>query len=381
MSTINTQNELATRQGGDLAPGSVVVNRRIVLKGNPSGEPKPSDFEMVTEEVPAIADGQMLLRTKWLTLDPYMRGLDASGPMNNERNVGSTIVGGTVSEVVHSRARGWSEGDLVVGYYGWQEYSVGTPEDLQWGNKAMPIEKWNGSLGPASTALGILGMTGYTAYAGLLNVATVKAAETVVVSAASGAVGQVVGQLAKIYGCRVVGIAGGPRKCAYCVDELGFDACIDYKAGDLPNALAAAVPNGIDVYFENVGGEVLEAVIPLLNPGCRVPVAGWVSQYNIPSNNALWEQQLATPLQRLREVGLKDLGKNGATEGFRFFMFMELAARQPDAGEALRTMSGWIKEGKLKYRESVTHGLDGSVDAFIGMLRGENFGKTMVQVS
>jgi NADPH-dependent curcumin reductase CurA len=361
--------------------GADVANRRIVLKTIPVGEPKPSDFEVVKEQVPPIADGQMLLRTKWLTLDPYMRGLDASGPMNNEGSIGSTIVGGTVSEVLESRASGWSEGDLVVGYYGWREYSVGTPEDLQWGNKAMPIEKWDGSLGPPSTALGILGMTGYAAYAGLLNVATVKTGETVVVSAASGAVGQVVGQLAKIQGCRVVGIAGGPRKCAFCVDELGFDACIDYKAGDLSTALAAAVPDGIDVYFESVGGEVLEAVIPLLNPGCRVPVAGWVSQYNTPSNNAPWEQQQATPLQRLREVGLNELGDEGSTEGFRFFHFNELAARQPDASEALRTMSGWIKEGKLKYRESITHGLDSSVDAFIGMLRGENFGKTMVQIS
>ena len=144
-------------------------------------------------------------------------------------------------------------------------------------------------------------------------------------SAASGAVGQVVGQLAKIHGCRAVGIAGGPRKCAYVVDELGFDACIDYKAGDLPTALAAAVPDGIDVYFENVGGEVLEAVIPLLNPGCRVPVAGWVSQYNLARNNAPWEQQQATPLQRLREAGLKDLGEASSTEGFRFFHFFELA--------------------------------------------------------
>ncbi len=353
--------------------GGAVVNRRIVLKRNPQGEPRPSDFETVTEEVPSIEEGQMLLRTRWLTLDPYMR----SGPMNKEENVGSTMVGGTVSEVVESRASGWSQGDLVVGYYGWQEYSIGTPEDVQWGNKDMPIEKWDGSLGPASTALGTLGMTGYAAYPGLLNVATVKAGETVVVSAASGAVGQVVGQLATIHGARAVGIAGGPRKCAYCVDELGFDACIDYKAGDLPTALAAAVPDGIDVYFENVGGEVLEAVIPLLNAGCRVPLCGWVSQYN----NAPGQQQPPTPLQRLREEGLKVLGKAGSTEGFAFFGFTQLSARQPEAGDALRTMSGWIKEGKLKYRESVSQGLDSCVDAFIGMLRGENFGKTMVQIS
>ena len=381
MNSITTSQASLRTEDQDRALGRGVVNRRVVLKRIPEGEPKPSDFAMVTEELPAIADGQMLLRTKWLTLDPYMRGLDASGPMNNEESIGATLVGGTLSEVVRSRASGWSEGDLVVGYYGWQEYSVGTPQDVQWGNAAMPIEKWDLSLGPPATALGILGMTGYTAYVGLLNVATIDRDETVVVSAASGAVGQVVGQLAKIHGCRVVGIAGGPRKCTYCVDELGFDACIDYKAGDLRAALAAAVPDGIDVYFENVGGEVLEAVIPLLKPRCRVPVCGWVSQYNAPGNNVPWEQQQTTPLQRLREAGLKELGKEGSTAGFRFFHFMELAARQPDAGESLRTMSGWIKEGKLKHRESVTQGLDSSVEAFIGMLRGQNFGKTMVQVS
>ena len=187
MNSVQTRKGLAIEPVEDGARGGAVVNRRIVLKRNPEGEPKPSDFEVVTEEVPPVAEGQMLLRTKWLTLDPYLRGLDASGPMNNERSVGSTIVGGTVSEVVASRARAWNEGDLVVGYYGWQEYNVGTPEDLQWGNEAMPIEKWDGSLGPPSTALGILGMTGYAAYAGLLNVATIKAGETVVVSAASGA--------------------------------------------------------------------------------------------------------------------------------------------------------------------------------------------------
>jgi len=349
-----------------------VLNRRIVLKRNPQGEPKLSDFEMLSEEVAPTKEGQMLLRTKWLTLDPYMR----SGPMNKEENVGFTMVGGTLSEVVESRTSQWSVGDLVVGYYGWQEYSVGTPEDIQWGNEGMPIEKWDGSLGPASTSLGVLGMTGYTAYQGLLNVAKVKAGETVVVSAASGAVGQIVGQLAKIHGARAIGVAGGPQKCAYCVDELGFDTCIDYKVGDLPSALAAAVPDGIDIYFENVGGDVLEAVIPLLNPGCRVPICGFVSYYNIPA-----DQQPATPLQRLREEGLKVLGKNGSTEGYAFFAFSQLSAKHPAAGEALQTLSGWIKEGKLKYRESVTEGLDSCAEAFIGMLRGKNFGKTIVHIS
>jgi len=349
-----------------------VTNRKIVLKSNPHGEPKQSDFELIVEEIPPIEDGQMLLRTRWLTLDPYMR----SGPMNQPGNIGKTVAGGTVSEVVESKAGGWQEGDLVVGYYGWQEYSIGSADDVQWNNEGMPIEKWDNSLGPASTALGILGMTGYTAYQGLLNVAKVNAGDTVVVSAASGAVGQVVGQLAKIYGARAVGIAGGPEKCATCTDEFGFDACVDYKAGDLPAALAAAAPDGIDVYFENVGGEVLEAVIPLLNKGSRVPVCGFVAHYN-----NLPDEQPPTPLQRLRAEGLKVLGKDGSAEGFSFISFAQLAATHPDAEEALKTLSGWIKEGKLRYRESITDGLENSVGAFIGMLRGENLGKTMVKIS
>lgn len=348
-----------------------VVNRKIVLSRTPRGEPQPSDFEMVTENIAPPEEGQMLLRTKWITLDPYMR----SGFMNAAENVGKTMIGGTVSEVVESRASQWKTGDLVVGYYGWQEYSIGTPDDIQWNNQGMPVQKWDGSLGPASTALGILGMTGYTAYEGLLNVAKVKAGETVVVGAASGAVGQVVGQLAKIHGARAVGIAGGPVKCAFCIDQLGFDACLDYKAGNLNDALAEAVPGGIDIYFENVGGDVLEAVIPLLNSGARVPICGFVAHYNLTP-----EQQRPTPLQRLRAEGLKVLGKDGSTEGYAFFAFAQLSAKHPHAEKALQTLSGWIKDGRLKYRESVSEGLDSCVGAFIGMLRGENFGKTMVQV-
>jgi hypothetical protein len=351
---------------------NTVVNRKVIMKKVPDGIPKPSDFEIVAEEISSIKDGEMLLKTKWLTLDPYMR----SGFMNKEEFLDKTAIGGTLSEVVESKASGWSPGDLVVGYYGWQEYSIGTADDIQWNNEGMPIEKWDGSLGPESTSLGILGMTGYTAYQGLLNVAKVKEGDTVVVSAASGAVGQVVGQLAKIRGAKAVGIAGGPEKCAYCVDELGFDACVDYKAGDLPAALADAVPDGIDIYFENVGGDVLEAVIPLLNEGSRIPICGFVSQYNnVPGKPS------STPLKRLKEEGFKVLGKEGSAEGFAFFAFSQLSAKHPDAGEALRTLSLWINDGKLKYRESITEGLDSSVDAFIGMLQGKNFGKTMVKIS
>lgn len=353
---------------------SQTINRRVVLKSVPDGEPKPSDFELVTNEIPTIADGQMLLRTEWLSLDPYMRtgeGMKAPGA------VGRTLIGGTVSEVLESKVPGWTPGDRVVGYYGWQEYAVGTPNDVQWGIKHWPIEKWDPSLGEASTALGTLGMTGYTAYLGLLKVAQPKSGETVVVSAASGAVGSVVGQIAKIKGCRVVGIAGGPKKCMYCVNDLGFDACVDYKKDDFPQALAAAVPEGVDVYFENVGGDVLEAVIPLLNKGCRVPICGFISQYN-SANGRTSQKHPKTPLQRLKEVGLPVLGKNGSTSGYTFFGFMQFV---PDFPDVLRDLSQWVKEGKLKVHESVTHGLDSSIDAFIGMLRGENFGKTLVKIS
>jgi NADPH-dependent curcumin reductase CurA len=197
-----------------------------------------------------------------------------------------------------------------------------------------------------------------------------------VVSAASGAVGQVVGQLAKIHGARAVGIAGGSEKCAWCVDELGFDACVDYKAGYLPRDLAKAAPDGVDIYFENVGGDVLEAVIPLLNEGCRVPICGFIAHYNLTE-----QERRPTPLQRLREIGLPVLGKDGSESGFAFFAFSQLSAQHPAAENALQEISGWIKSGQLKYRESVSDGIESCVPAFIGMLGGANFGKAMVKVS
>tara|TARA_B100000676_G_scaffold296801_1_gene337580 strand:+ start:2028 stop:3086 length:1059 start_codon:yes stop_codon:yes gene_type:complete len=349
-----------------------ITNRKVVMVRVPNGTPEPDDFELVSEPVPEPGEGEMLLRTRWLTLDPYMR----SGFMAQAENLGATVIGGTVSEVVSSRCDGWSEGDLVVGYYGWQEYSIARADDVQWNNPGMPLEKWDGSLGPASTALGILGMTGYTAYEGLLNQARVREGDTVVVSAASGAVGQVVGQLAKIRGARAIGIAGGPEKCAWCVDEVGFDACVDYKAGNLHADLAAAAPDGVDIYFENVGGDVLEAVIPLLNEGARVPICGFIAHYNLTE-----EERRPTPLQRLRQEGLPVLGKDGSESGFAFFAFSQLSAKHPDAENALREMSDWIKAGRLKYRESVTEGIESCVPSFIGMLGGANFGKTMVKVS
>lgn len=354
-----------------ITSGSEGVNsRRIVVKQVPTGLPSHADFDVVKETLPPIKDGEMLLRTKWLTVDPYMRSPEGMG---NPKAVGKTMLGGSVSEVVQSKAIGWNEGDLCVGYYGWQEHCIANPsKDTQF-HGSLPVEKWSLSLGPASTALGVLGMTGYTAYFGLLEVGQPKAGETVVVSAASGAVGQVVGQIAKIKGCRVVGIAGGPKKCSYCVDELGFDACIDYKAPNLKENLAASVPNGIDVYFENVGGDVLDAVVPLLNQDCRVPICGFVSQYN-----SFGTDTVRIPMQVLTEAGHSPM-KRGMKSGFRMF-FWSHPDFLPKCGEALKTMSTWIKEGKLKHRESVTEGgLDSMVDAFAGMLKGENFGKAVVK--
>lgn len=347
------------------------VNRRMVLKRQPVGDPADSDFELVSEPLPPLQEGQMLLQARYVSLDPYVRTIEGMSP----KHLGRTVIGGTVSEVVRSRAQGWAPGDLVVGYYGWQEYCVANATDVQWHRPGYDIQKWDPALGDAKAALGILGMTGYTAYFGLLEVGKPRAGDTVVVSAASGAVGAVVGQLAKLHGCRVVGVAGGPKKCAYCVEELGFEACLDYKAPGLPAALAAAVPSGIDIYFENVGGDVLEAVLPLLNKGCRVPVCGFVSQYNDTG------APRPPPTKRLAQRGIPRLSKTGgdpAAGGFRFFAFAEWVPQMP---EAQRQLAQWLREGKLRERQSVSEGLENCPAAFRGMLRGENFGKTLVKLS
>eukprot|EP00929_Paragymnodinium_shiwhaense_P060333 TRINITY_DN30144_c0_g1_i2.p1 TRINITY_DN30144_c0_g1~~TRINITY_DN30144_c0_g1_i2.p1 ORF type:complete len:380 (-),score=83.73 TRINITY_DN30144_c0_g1_i2:129-1268(-) len=343
------------------------MNRKLVVKSIPEGLPTAADFELVSESLRQIGDGEMLLRTRWLTVDPYMRTHEGMG---NPKAIGRTMGGGSVAEVIESRAAGWNAGDLVVGYYGWQEYCIAKPTDVQFRNKQVPIEKWDRSLGPESTALGVLGMTGYTAYFGLLEVGRPQSGETVVVSAASGAVGQVVGQIAKIKGCRVVGIAGGKQKCDFCINELGFDECVDYKAPTFRESLKHACPKGVDVYFENVGGEVLDAVIPLLKPDCRVPICGFVSQYN----NA--EQKL--PWERLREAGFRP--QKDSVGNFKFFFWSD-PAYLPRLGETLRTLAGWVKDGKLKYRETVSHGLETIIDTFVDVLQGRNFGKALVKLA
>jgi NADPH-dependent curcumin reductase len=330
-----------------------VTNRRIVLKQRPVGAPRPDDFELIESPAPRPAEGQVLCRTIYLSLDPYMRGR-ISGVKSYTRGVdpGELMVGGTVSEVVESRHPGFARGDLVAGRDGWQAYGV---------SDGAGVRKLDPKQAPISTALGVLGMPGMTAYVGLLDFARPKRGETVVVSAASGAVGSVVGQIAKLEGCRAVGIAGGTSKCDYVVSELGFDACVDYKAGDLSAALSKACPDGVDVYFDNVGGEILEAVLRLVNPHARVPLCGLISQYNAaqPPPGPNWGVLL---VNRVMVKG---------------FIVSDHLDRMPDF---LRDCGAWLREGRLKYREDVVVGLDNAPSAFIGLLEGKNFGKLIVKV-
>jgi NADPH-dependent curcumin reductase CurA len=327
--------------------------RRIVLRSRPVGAPKPTDFSLVETPVPAVGDGEILTRTIYLSLDPYMRGR-ISGVKSYAKGVdpGELMVGGTVGEVLESKHPGLEPGDLVQGYDGWQTHGV---------SKGAGVRRLDPAQAPISTALGVLGMPGMTAYVGLLDIGQPKPGQTVVVSAASGAVGAVVGQLAKIHGCRVVGIAGGPDKCAYVEKELGFDACVDYKGGDLVAKLQAACPKGIDVDFENVGGEVLAAVLKLINPFARIPLCGLVSQYNATEMPAgpNWSVLL---VNRVLVKG---------------FIVSDHLDRLP---AFLADVGRWVREGRIKYREDVVEGLEHAPHAFIGLLQGKNFGKLLVKV-
>jgi NADPH-dependent curcumin reductase len=336
-----------------------MTNRRVLLKSRPVGEPQVTDFELVEAPLPSPADGEILCRTIWLSLDPYMRGR-----MNDVKSyatpveLGQVMVGGTVSEVVESRHPDFRAGEFVLGYGGWQSYHVARA-----GASPGPFGplKLDPSMAPISTALGVLGMPGMTAYVGLLDLGQPKPGETVVVSAAAGAVGSIVGQLAKIKGCRAVGIAGSQAKCDYVVKELGFDACVSYRAPDLFAALKQACPAGIDVYFENVGGDVLKTVLRLVNPFARIPLCGLVSQYNATE---------PPPGPNLGPV----LVNRVTVRGF-------IVSDHGDRLQAFLTdTSGWLRSGRLKYREDVAEGLDAAPRAFVGLLRGANLGKMLVQV-
>ena len=338
---------------------STRINRQIVLHSRPDGFPSEADFRLVEGPAPEPAAGEMLVRTIYLSLDPYMRGRMNAGPSYAAPvELGDVMTGGTVGQVVASRNDGFAEGDLVLAGAGWQEYGL---------SDGRGVRKLDPAAAPISTALGVLGMPGLTAYVGLLEVGGLKDGDVVVVSAASGAVGAVVGQIAKIRGHRVVGVAGAQKKCDYVVDELGFDACVSHRSDTLAGDLKAACPDGIDLYFENVGGKVFDAVLPQLNPFARVPVCGRIASYNATS--------LPDGPDRVPQLMGLALVRRLMIRGFIVFDHTHL---EPDF---IRDVGGWIRSGALKYREDVVDGLDNAVGAFLGLLRGENFGKLLVRVS
>jgi NADPH-dependent curcumin reductase CurA len=336
------------------------INRQVRLASRPVGAPTAANFHIATSSVPSAGPGQVLLRTVLLSLDPYMRGrMSDAASYAAPVAIGATMVGATVCRVESSHHADYAVGDWVLAYTGWQDYAV---------SDGTGLTKLDPKLAPPSYALGVLGMPGFTAYMGLLDIGAPKAGETVVVAAATGAVGSVVGQIAKLKGCRVVGIAGGAQKCASAVEDLGFDACIDHHSPDLPALLAAACPNGIDVYFENVGGKVFDAVLPLLNSAARVPVCGLIANYNAttlpdgPDRSPLLMRTLLT--KRIRMQG--------------FIIFDDYGHRYP---EFAKDMGQWLQQGKVTFREDIVDGLENAPQAFIGLLEGKNFGKLIVRVA
>jgi NADPH-dependent curcumin reductase CurA len=334
-------------------------NRRILLAARPKGAPKESDFRLVEDPVPAPGPGQMLLQTLYLSLDPYMRGRMNAGPSYAPAvEVGQAMVGGTVSRVESSNLGQFQVGDIVEAYTGWQDYAL---------SDGRGVRKLDPNLAPVTTALGVLGMPGMTAWTGLMNIGQPKTGETVVVAAASGAVGSVVGQLAKVKGCRTVGIAGGEQKCRYVVEELGLDACVDHRGADLAEALNAACPKGIDVYFENVGGPVFGAVLPLLNAFARVPVCGLIAHYN--------DTRPPDGPDRLPWLMTQVLVKRLT---FRGFIVSDFIRQQADF---LAEVGPLVREGRIKYREHIIDDLEDAPRGLIGLLRGENLGKTIVRVA
>ena len=336
------------------------INRRILLDRRPSGAPTAEDFRLDERDIVPPTAGQVLTQTLYLSLDPYMRGRMSDAPSYAPPvGLGDVMVGGTVSRVIASEHRDFQTNDLVLGFAGWQQYHLSDGKDLT---------KLDASIPHASLALGVLGMPGFTAYMGLLDIGQPRPDETVVVAAASGAVGSVVGQIARLKGSRAVGVACGIDKCRYVVEQLGFDACIDHCAADFAAQLAAACPKGVDVYFESVGGAVFDAVVPLLNVSARVPVCGLIASYNSTS-----------PPPGPDRLGLlmgTILRKRVTLRGFIIF---EDYGRHFD--DFFAQMSAWVKDGKIKYREDVIDGLGNAPQAFIGLLEGKNFGKLIVRVA
>ena len=333
------------------------TNRAWVLRRRPSGAPSTQDFELRETALPEPQPGQVLTRTLWLSIDPYMRGRLSDRPSYAPSvGIGEVMTGESVGQVIASADPGFAPGDYVVGTRGWQTHALARAAHL------VKLPASGPGQPPLSTYLGVLGMPGTTAFSGMTDIGKPKAAETVVISAAAGAVGSVAGQLAKRAGARVVGIAGGPEKCLYVQENLGFDACIDHRADDLDAALAETCPNGVDVYFENVGGAVQEAVFAVLAPFARVVMCGMVSQYN------------AAAFPQGPNLGFV-VGKRVLIQGM-------IVSDKPERFAEWRALAApWVREGSLVYREDVHEGLENAPAALASMLRGGNFGKCIVRVA
>jgi len=330
------------------------MSRRVTLAARPEGFPNESDFALDEVEVPSPQVGEVLVRARFLSVDPYQRGrMSTARSYARSLELGDVITSQTLGEVVESRDEHYREGDLVVGQLGWQEYAVARGGSLR---------KVHPGLDPPSLALGAVGTTGLTAYFGLLDVGRPRPGDTVVVSAAAGAVGQVVGQLARLTGCRTVGIAGGPEKCRDLLETYRYDVAIDYRNDDLGAALKEACPDGVDVYFDNVGGEITDTVLRRLALGARVVICGQISQYN-----------LERPELAPRNLGLLIVYR-ARIEGF---LVSDYAHR---FDEAAARLARWVAAGEIRYREDVTEGLEHAPQAFMRMLRGENEGKTLVKL-
>jgi len=329
-------------------------NKAWTLAGFPAGPVTEQNFKLVESPVPAPREGEVLVKNLWLSLDPYMRGrISQQKSYVKGVEIGEVMVGQTAGEVIESKHAGFKPGDKVLAQLGWQLYGCAKGED---------VAKVDANRAPLSCYLGVLGMPGMTAYFGLNEIGQPKKGETVVISAASGAVGSVVGQLARIAGCRAVGIAGGAQKCGYVVKELGFDACIDYKAGNLHRDLKEACPKGADVYFENVGGETLDTMLRLMNPFSRIVVCGLISDYNAtePYGVKMFRSILVNRIK---------------VQGMIVFDWRDRY------GEALKALAGHLAAGRLKYRESVLAGIENAPKGLIGLLKGQNFGKQLVKLA
>lgn len=336
---------------------------QIVLAARPQGRPQLGDFRYEETEIPAPGSGQLLLSVQYLSLDPYMRGrMDDRRSYAKPLQIGDVMTGESVAKVLASNHPDYAEGDIVLAPTGWRTHALSDGR----GAYGPRLRKLDPAAAPVTTGLGVLGMPGFTAYGGMRAIGKPKPGETVVVAAASGPVGSLVGQLAKLDGARTVGVAGGPEKCAFVRDELGFDAAIDHRAPDFPAQLKAACPDGIDIYFENVGGAVWQAVLPLLNTYARVPISGLIAQYNGVGGGG-GDRLPAT----MREILSKSLTLRG---------FINAEFTEQYYGEFLREVGAGVADGRIRYREDIVDGLEKAPEAFIGMLEGRNFGKLIVRV-